>query len=226
MNFDYTYITVFGYPVFEPMIIVTNGILFMLSLRYFSELRRTGSAYHRQMGAFMLMLGISSIFGAIAHSTHYQLGMTFFKITWFMMNATSLVSIYFCFRSSFTLSTDGAPAKKALVYGVIAWIAVLLVFSAIKADFLLIKIHAALVLIYALTAHFLHQRKTASPGSTLVVWGILISFLSIVAHSLKWSVHEWFNYKDIAHVIMIVSLVIIYRGAEKIRLQSTDMASV
>ena len=95
----------------------------------------------------------------------------------------------------------------------LTWVIAVLIASVIVGDFVIIKIHAALVLVYALITHYLIYKRTDDAGSALVVSGIAISFLPIIVHSLKLSINEWFNYKDIAHVIMIFSLIVIYKGA-------------
>jgi len=216
MNFDYTYIILFGFRIFEPMVIVTNALFFTLCALYFKRLNKSAHPYAIQMGWFMLMLGTSSVFGAIGHAVHMQLGEIFFKTVLFIMNAFSLLSIYFCFRAAYTyINLNKTPSKK-YVYLVMAWVLMLLIACGIQENFALIKIHAGIVLVYSLIVHYLVYKRTQDVGNKMVVTGILISFLSITVHSLKLSIHEWFNHKDLAHVIMIVSLIVIYRGASRI----------
>jgi hypothetical protein len=161
----------------------------------------------------MFFLGISSFFGAIDHAIHYQLGTIFFKGILFLMNAFSLASIYFCFRAAYTYTNLHKEPSKKYIYFVIVWISILLILSAVTGNFEIIKIHAAIVLVYSLIVHYRVYKRTHEDGSRRVVIGILISFLPIIVHSLKFSLSEWFNYKDIAHMIMIISLIIIYKGA-------------
>lgn len=164
----------------------------------------------------MFMLGTSSLFGAVAHSVQSQLGDAFLRVVILIMNALSLISIYFCFLAAYTFFNLGKIPSKKYIYFVKAWIFILLLVSAVQGNFLLIKVHAGIVLFYALMVYYFVYRSNPERASGGVVVGILISFLPIVVHSLKISFHEWFNYKDIAHVIMIVSLIYIYRGARLI----------
>jgi hypothetical protein len=207
------------------MILLTNLIFFILCWRYFQQLKKSNQSYAKQMGWFMLLVGISSCFGAVAHVIHYQLGEVFLKLTVFMMNAFSLFSIYFCFRGPYTLYALGRKPSRKYIYVVMAWIAVLLIFSGIKGDFTVIKIHAGLVLLYSLIIHYLIYRRTGVQGSALVVWGIIISFLPIIVHTMKLSFHDWFNYKDIAHVIMIISISVIYKGV-KLNVRSLETGKI
>lgn len=193
------------------MAIFTNFIFFILTVVFFKQLNSFSQPYARQMAWFLLTLGISSCFGSAAHGAHEQLGTVFFDTVVFLCNFFSLVAVYFCFRSAYTLYSKAQ--NKYIIYFIALWVLVLMVSSFINGKFLLIKIHAGIVLIYSLTAHYLVYRKTRQRGSRIIVTGILISFLSILVHSLKMSVHDYFNYKDIAHVIMTVALILIYKGA-------------
>jgi hypothetical protein len=193
------------------MVVFTNFIFLVLAVCFFSGLiRHSRQPYARQMAFFILTLGISTGFGAVAHGAHYLLGSLFFDTVFFLSNAFSLFSVYFCFRASYTYYTP--VSNKYIIGVVIGWIAVMMAFSLFKGEFLLIKIHAGIVLIYALAVHYLVYRRTHEKGSRIIIIGILISFLSIIVHSFKISLSEWFNYKDIAHAIMIITLSVIYCG--------------
>jgi hypothetical protein len=196
------------------MVILTNLVLFFLSVIFYKKLKGFESAYGLQMGTFMLLMGVGSLFGALAHAVHYQLGVSFFNTIFFITNAFSLFSIYYCFKAAYTYSHPSSAPPAKYVYLVLVWIIILLLISLVDGNFLLIKIHAGLVLIYSLSVHVISFVRHREPGSRLVATGIIISFFSIIVHSLKFSFDEWFNYKDIAHVIMIISLMIIYRGAK------------
>lgn len=212
MNFDHTYITLANHIVFEPVVILTNTIFFILCFIYYKRLINYGHAYSGQMALFILLMGLSSLFGAIAHGVHYQMGTVFFDTVFFLMNALSLFSIYFCFRAPYTYYKLEGIQSKTYINLALLWIFLLLIFSLVHGNFLLIKIHAGIALMYSLVVHYKAYKRNGERGSKLIVNGISVSFLSIIVHSLKLSVHAYFNYKDIAHVIMIVSLMIIYRG--------------
>lgn len=213
MNFDYTYITVLGYQIFEPLVFVSNSILFSVTLFSYLRLKVLAHDYAKHMALFFVFVGTSSLFGAVCHMVHYNLGETFFDIFFFIMNALNLLSIYYCFRAAHFFVVEKRPRAQKIVNFVTAWIVILLVYSLINNSFLLIKLHAGLVLLYSLIVHFIAARDRTETGSRVVVTGILISFTSFIIHSKKISFHEWFNYKDISHVIIIISLIIIYKGA-------------
>lgn len=213
MNFDYTNIVLFGLTIYEPMVSVTNLILLLVSIYVFRDLKKFQNPYPGKMSAFILIMGISSCFGALAHGAHYQLGTIFFNTVAYISNALNLICVYFCFMGSYVYQNRGKlPPKKSTVSMVIGWIVVMLLITLLWNNFIIIKIHAGVVLLYSFVIHLSAYRKYNERGSGIVALGIFISFFSILVHSLHFSLHDYFNYKDIAHVIMIVSLIVIYRG--------------
>jgi hypothetical protein len=213
LNFDYTYIVLGGYPVFEPMILLTNTVFFLISLYFFFKLKRIPGTYSRQMKLFLLALGVSTFFGALAHAVHYQLGVGTFRVLFSLVGLFSMLSMYYCFRAAYTVHLDGAPASPKWIMGVIIYILLALIVSLATGSFRLIEINGGLALLFSLWAHYKLYARTRGKGSFLVITGIIISMLSIVAHLAKISFHEYFNHKDVAHVIMIAALLFIGRGA-------------
>jgi hypothetical protein len=216
LNFDYTYFAFGRFLVFEPLIIVTNVIFFVICYACYRRLGVFRHGYGTRMGLFTLWTGISSLFGAAAHAIHYQLGDESLKVIVYAMNACSLIAIYFCFRGSYTYSAKKNGGSLLLVRVVKGWVLALLIAAAIYQNFVLIKIHAGLVLTYALLAHIVMHGRNRWSGNISVITGIVVSFFSIIVHTLKFSLHEWFNYKDIAHVIMIGSLLLLWKGMREI----------
>ncbi len=213
MKFDYSYIVLFGRPVFEPMVILTNVIFFLFCLFFSRELKKVKHDYALHMSRFIIFMGISGLFGAIAHAVHFQLGDLFFKTIFFISNVLNLLAVYYCFRATYSythLTTQSYNIN--FVRFISMWIIALIGLAFVQNDFVIIKINAAMVLVYALVVHYQAYKRREEKGSAIVVTGISISFFSLIVHSLKISLHEWFNYKDIAHVIMIISLIVIYKG--------------
>lgn len=219
LNFGETYLVLFGFKFFEPMVILTNTVIFILGLVYFMRLWSFNTPYLKQMALFIFCVGISTLVGAVGHAVHKQLGEIFFNVILFLMNAFSLFSMYFCFRASYIYANGNKKFTKNTSYLISLWIVMVLIACAITGDFIIIKTHALIVVAYALVMHYRTYRKTRDKGGRFVTIGLLISVLSVVVHSLKLSLGEWFNYKDISHVIMIISLVVIYHGTRLIAKQ-------
>jgi hypothetical protein len=215
LNLEYTYITLFGFKLFEPVTILTNSTVVFYGLFAFLRILSSDHVLSRYWGMAFLLVGLSNFLSAITHGVHEQLGDTFLRVSWFLSNAVSLICLYFFYRAAFTFSNvKKENTARVINYVVLIWVAALLVVTFFLNDFLLIKIHAGIALVYSLIVHVIMYKKK-HPGSGYIVAGISISFLSIIVHSIKFSFSEWFNYKDIAHMIMLVSLILLYKGVRR-----------
>ena len=219
MNFDHTYITVFGKIMFEPVTFFLNNTIALFCVFAFFSIVKHKSILSKNWAWFFLLIGLSASMGSIAHSVQYQLGDQFIRWVMFSVNSLSLVAIYFCFNAAQNHSTTIKKNKTKIIHSlVICWILILLAVTYIQNNFLLIKIHAGIVLTYSFLVHLISPIKKEQ-GSSLIASGIFVSFLSIAVHSMKFSISVWFNYKDISHLIMIISLIMIYAGVN-IKLRS------
>jgi hypothetical protein len=213
LKFDYTYIVLGRYLIFEPLIIVSNFIFLIISIWGFAKMRAYRNGYARSMGLFMLSIGVSGIFGALCHSIHYQLGVSVFDNLLFCVNVFSLLAAYFCFRGTHLHAKLGKDPDPLVMRGALVWLVAVMIYSFFARYFLVVTIHAGVVLVYSLIVHLNAWRQRREKGSLLVVWGIISSFMSIVVHSLHISFDEWFNHKDFAHVFMIGGMILIGKGA-------------
>ncbi len=215
VNFDNTYITFAGIHIFEPLVLLTNSILFLIGIWFYLKLRKTTGEYNRRKSNFILMLGISSVLGGLAHAIHEQVGSVFLKLIIAACHLFSLVSAYYCLLGSYQLyvQTEG-KANYWVKRIAISWFSLVLIWVAYTNQFAIITAHAGLVLMFALWVH-LRAMKMDYTGSGYVAAGISTSFISVGVHLSKFSLHEWFNYKDIAHVFMIVALIFIGKGLVK-----------
>lgn len=223
MEFDYTYTTLFGAQIFEPVTILTNAVIALVCAYSYFQLKKTKSNLAFQWSMFFMLIGLSSMVGSLGHGVHYQLGNFFFKCVEFFMNAISLIAIYYCYNAAYkSYSSQSNIQNKLLSNLVIVWILVLLLITIWFSNFLLIKIHAGIVLSYSLIIHLITYKRKET-GSGWIALGISVSFLSILTHSLKIKVNDWFNHKDISHLIMAISLILIFKGVQiKTRFSESD----
>ncbi len=214
MNFEYTYITLFGFKLFEPVTILTNSIIAIYGVFAYLRFTSFNHVISKYWGMFFLLMGISTLTASVTHGVHEQLGNAFMRITWFLANSVSFLSIYYFYRATFIyFNMEKENTTKIFNYIAIIWMATLLVITIFLNDFLLVKIHAGIVLVYSLIVHLITY-KNKRAGSGYIVAGIIISFLAIVVHSLKFSFGEWFNYKDISHIIVLASMICLFKGVK------------
>lgn len=212
MNFDSIHILLFGYTIYEPTVVVSNILFFLITLYSFRRLKPATQSYFRQMRYFIFTLGSSSLFGGLLHTVQYQMGLVFFTVVFVLMNILILLSVYNCFRAPYTLYLGGGPPSSTLLNVVLGSSLAMFAFSCILQKFVLMEAAGGIALVYSFVIHLRDYLRHKQGGSAIVCVGIGISFVSFLAHLSKLSLHEWFNYKDISHLIMIISAIVIYRG--------------
>jgi hypothetical protein len=48
-----------------------------------------------------------------------------------------------------------------------------------------------------------------------IAYGIGVSFITAIVHGVKFSLHEHFNFNDIAHIFIMISLTVMFWGLKK-----------
>jgi len=80
-------------------------------------------------------------------------------------------------------------------------------------NFTVVSIDMALGLIPIMMIHF--KDSKTNPSSIWIAYGILISFLTAIVHFSKFSLHVYFNYLDIAHLLIMINLSVIFVGVKQ-----------
>jgi hypothetical protein len=212
VKFDYTYKIIYGLKIYEPGVIVTNLILLLICIWFFIKLMSLKNIYSRNMAGFILMLGLSGCIGAVIHATHYQLGWSFLRIMNFASNVINILVAFLCFRGSYHIQNYRTRRNRNTMLNVsLVWLIAVIIYAWVRSDFIVITIHAGLVLLYAFYTHY-RLDKNEFAGTTWVMGGIVVAFFSILVHLFKLSFHHWFNHKDLAHIFMIASLLLMGKG--------------
>ncbi len=216
VNFDSTYIFLFGFKFFEPITILTNLSILVFCIYATLKLHRYKLKTVKLWRNFFLLIGLSSVLGSVAHALHEQLGSNVLNFFVFAMNSVSLIAVYYFYRAAFNyFHHEKISISYTYNFIVVLWVLVLLTITYFQNKFLLVKIHAGIVLLYSLMIHVITMQR-GYKGSGWIVSGILVSLSSIFIHSLKLSVSDWFNYKDISHLIMLTSCILMYLGVKMI----------
>jgi len=221
MEFGDSYIFLFGFKFFEPMVVLTNFLIFLVCIYYYRVLIKYKYKYSKEIALFVLFMGVSSCFGSAGHTIQHQFGVVFFRTVLFISHTFNLASVYFCFRAAYTFFLFNKEPNRSVIGVTVTVTLIMLILATITGTFIFLKVPAAVVMVYFLIIHYLGYRKKII-GTGIVVLGILVSFLSIIIHSFRISISEWFNHKDIAHVIIAVSLIVICQGVKTIVLTSGE----
>jgi hypothetical protein len=204
-------IEIAGIVLRDPVTALTNVGIFATGLVCYLRLRRQKLEFpHKNWIYFFLLMGISSLTAVIVHGfSAYTAPDTHFKIWWTMgiLQGAGVTLAQFAFASNvFSKFRMLVISFVTLQFGAFAF------GSYLVGTFAVAKIHLALGLM-PIMLYYIYMSMRGKRAEMLVATGIGISSLTALIHGLKISISlEWFNYNDIAHCLIIVSLVIMYKG--------------
>ncbi len=193
------------------MTILTNVIMALLC--FFWTYKLIGrNPFQRAWKNYFSIMGISTLLGAVVHGFVYYTGEYIQLNLWLIMQILIVSSIYFA---------ESATAKyffkqEMLIkfrYLFITKVAITAILILVFQNFLVVVVNIALGLIPVMVVFYRDYVKNRNFGGMLIALGILISFSSALIFVNKISLTHWFNYNDIGHVITMLSLYFMYKGA-------------
>ncbi len=207
-----TEIDIAGIIVRDPITAITNLAIFAFGIGCYRRLRKEDIEFpNKNWTFFFLLVALSSLIGTIVHGfSSYTSPEVHFHI-WWLMCVLQGAGITF---AQLGVGNCVFPQNKSLVgiFVLIQFVAFAILLYTTR-SFGVTKVHVALGLI-PIMIYYVFQGMKGQKAEILVATGIGISALTAVVHSLKISLNEWFNYNDISHLLIITSIVFMYRGVK------------
>ena len=206
----------------EPVTALTDFIVTVLCFVFYFKLGKAeaGSRRNNLWRSFFLFVGLSTFLGGVAHLLRFYLEGPVHKTIWLSMNVLSAISVYFAELSAIEVVIN--QNKKKLI-NLIALI-LLMSFTSLSLytqNFNIAKINMGIGLVFILISHVITNRRGLE-GSLFVVIGMSCSFIPVFIHSQQISLSKWFNFNDISHVFMMLSLYFIFLGVTAINLNEAN----
>jgi hypothetical protein len=207
----------------QPVTAITDFIVTALCFYFYNLLKLDDksekSVYYWRW--FYLTLGISTFFGGCSHgffTNHTDSGYQFFWLTMQLFNGFAVYAAQHA-----TLTSALQHSKNKNLWNYISVIQLILFVSSvfIFRNFIVVTIDIALGLIPVMVIHFKDEQLNAS--SKWIAYGILVSFLTAVVHLSKFSLDVYFNYLDIAHVLIMINLSIMFVGIKQKTISVTSL---
>lgn len=202
------------YSIHEPVTVFTDYIITLLCFFFNFKLRKTNTESSvKNWNRFFLFFGLSTFLAGCAHGFFEIKEGIEFKSVWLTGQLLSIISTYGAQQATLNSVLQHYDKKN---YWNLSYKLQLLTFSIavfIFHNFLVVIVNTTLGLIPVMVFHFMDRKKTKAHG--LIAYGILISFLTAAVNGLKLSLHNYFNYKDIAHVLIMISLFVMYKGIKQ-----------
>ena len=89
-----------------------------------------------------------------------------------------------------------------------------LLFISLSSSFLVVIVNAALGFIPIMVADYAAFRR-GYRGAGWIAGGLAVSSVAVVFYLLGFPNHPWFEYRDLGHLLMMVTVLMIYEGARK-----------
>jgi hypothetical protein len=189
----------------EPMTLVTDYLLGGVTAWLWFSLRRNSEAQYSRFGWRMAFLALAV--GAFLGGTWH--GLVQSELLW---KATVLcvgIASFFMVAGSATATLSGAALKIALGFALLK----LLAYSAWilrRDDFIFVVIDTAIA--FGIVAA-LHLWK----WNGWILAGVAMSVVAALVQASGFALHRHFNHNDLYHVIQIAAMLLLYRGARRLR---------
>lgn len=215
-----------GITITEPATSFTDIILCILCIFIFRKISREFSREHfiNSWRYFFLFMAISTGIGVVVHGIPTYFSASLNNLLWMIMNINVAFASFFCLKATTKFVTENPVLRKRI--NILNFI-VLSVFVALTFalnNFEIDKIYIAIAVTATFIVHLIGSIKSDAV-SKYIMLGMFISFLTIIIHSEQYSFTYWFDYKAISHVIMMLSLLLVYRGVHAFNYQLQEIPS-
>jgi hypothetical protein len=160
---------------------------------------------------FFFFTGIATLLGAAKHGIPHYLAPVPLDLTVLASGFGSGIGVFYAEVATLQAHFGPGPLRRWLRRGALAQLAVFALVLALNRSFIVVTVNTALGLVPVMVAEYLAFRR-GNRRAGWVAGGLAFSSVTALVYLLKLSVHPWFDHNDLAHVMMMASLLLIYRG--------------
>ncbi len=210
---EITSIDIAGIKILEPVTTVTDLMVTAVCYYAFVKLRshqHKGTKHVMFYRYFFLFMGLATLLGGIiGHAFLYLFTFAWKVPAWIV----SMVSIALAERAAIMRARPLMHSKLGLffTYVNIVELFTFMFIAVYTLKFIFVEIHAMyglLVVVFSFEG-FIYVR-TKDSGSKKILWAVLLAALAATAHIGEITINKWFNYFDLAHVLMATSCWVLY----------------
>lgn len=199
----------FGLQILEPVTVVTNFILAIVAFVLFRRLRKEGL---KSWSYVLLCVGISAAMGMVTHGIYTQIGKTAYITIWVILNCVLAGSLLFMEIASVSKLIKSKLLQYLLVTKWLATCGFLGYLQHLNVS----KYNMTIGIIIVLVTQVVWLTK-GNKASWLIIGGVAIILLGGVLQSIPVVISAlWFNHNDLAHVVHVFAIFLLYKGAMKL----------
>jgi hypothetical protein len=200
------------FVVYEPMTAFTDYLITIIAFIYFRKLSAENEVI-RNWRLFFLFIALSTLLGGTSHALFPIHDGWQYKSFWLPMQIVNGFAVYFAQRATLISVLKNSNYYNAWKLSYLVQLIVYLLVLMIVQKYVVTIIDNALGLIPIMILHLSAKKK--EKYYNYIGYGIAVSFITAIVHGLKFSLHAYFNYNDIAHVFIIISLTVMFTGLKK-----------
>jgi len=202
--------------IYEPMTTITDLIIAFMAFYYARELttiyiNQLLNVQYHWIWTFR-MLGLGALFGALSHGIGPYCSPLIAAIIWKFTTYSIGAMSYFMVMSMLHHLFEYDLAIR-LKWVMMLFLVIYLYFMTRNDDFLYVILFYVPLMIIVLIGFMYSYINFDSDGSTMLMMGVLISFIGAGVQQSGIVLHEHMNYNDIAHIIQMVALWYFYQGS-------------
>lgn len=206
--------------IHEPVAVFTSYIISGMCFYYYWKLKKT-EAQHAAISPWakhLLFVGFASLVGSFSHgffAVHQGFG---YEMFWLPMQVLNITAVYFAQQAVLNSVLTHSPFNKYWKLSYNIQLAIFLTSVFIFHNFLVVIINAVVGIIPLIVLLFKNSKKENS--SLWIATSFFILASSAIIFITKFTLHKYFNHIDLSHVIMMLCLWMIYKGAKKLSTSS------
>lgn len=223
MMLEETSIELFNIKILEPVTTLTDLLVSVVCIYAFLKIQQklSGEKIFVFFKYYFLLMAIATAYGGIIGHGFFYL----FSIEWkFPGWVISMISVALIERAAIMHAYPLMKPNIRKFFSIlnIVEVCTLISITLYTLNFFFVEAHAAygLVVVVASFEVFVFL-KTKNKGSGLLLIAVCISAIAATVHLCKFSIHKWFNYLDLSHVLMAMAAYVFYLGVKNIKTQKS-----
>jgi hypothetical protein len=214
-----TTISISGVSIHEPMTVFTDLLIAVLAITFYFQLKNKRDAITRNWSYFFLLLGLSTLTGSCSHAFFALHEGWSYKSFWLAMQVINGFAIYYAQQATLISALEGSAHKTTWKWSYLIQLIFFILALLYIQKYIVSIIENAIGLIPIMILHYQYKRSFAK----MIANGIAISFITAFVNLAKLSLHAYFNYNDIAHVFIMISLYVMYKGVRMRTISEEDV---
>ncbi len=175
---------------------------------------RRGLERPRSWSGFFFFLSLATLLGVAKHGIPQYLGETGSALTDFILSLAAGLAVLHAEAATIQAHVRAPSLRRWLRRAALGKFALFVVGTALTASFPLVILDTALGLVPVTLAEWAAFRR-GQRSAGWVAGGVAFSSSAALVYLLNVPSHTWFDHRDLAHVLMMVTLLLIFQGVRR-----------